>query len=178
MTTSKSHRTCFALQVVGLDFAAEMLADAASREPSMLPARLRGSSMTRWVQGDALQLPFGDNEFSAATMGYGLRNVADIPRALQELRRVLKPGASVAILDFNNSTNPAIYGVQAWFLDTLVVPAAQEYGVAAEYEYLRPSIKRFPTGAQQEELAREAGFTKAVHYGIAFGLMGVLVATK
>lgn len=59
-----------------------------------------------------------------------------------------------------------------------MVPAAKQYGLGAEYEYLRPSIKRFPTGREQETLAREAGFRKAVHYGIGFDLMGVLVATK
>ena len=55
-------------------------------------------------------------------------------------------GASVAILDFNNSTDPNIDSVQAWFLENLVVPAARQYGLEAEYEYLRPSIKMFPTG--------------------------------
>jgi SAM-dependent methyltransferase len=65
-----------------------------------------------WVQGDALRLPFPDADFDAATVGYGLRNVADIPAALRELRRVLRPGATVAALDFNNSENPLVDAVQ------------------------------------------------------------------
>lgn len=100
----------------------------------------------RWVEGDATALPFGDCEFDAATMGYGLRNVNDRPKALRELHRVLRPGASVAILDFNNSSDPTIDSAQAWFLERLVVPAARAYDVAEEYEYLRPSIKSFPQG--------------------------------
>ena len=52
----------------------------------------------------------------------------------------------MAILDFNNSENPAVDAVQATLLDRLVIPAAREYGLEAEYEYLRPSIKAFPTG--------------------------------
>jgi ubiquinone/menaquinone biosynthesis C-methylase UbiE len=58
------------------------------------------------------------------------------------------------------------------------VPAAAAYGLAAEYEYLRPSIKRFPTGRELEEMARAAGFDSARHYDVGFGLMGCLVATK
>lgn len=58
------------------------------------------------------------------------------------------------------------------------MPAAAARGVAAEYEYLRPSIKRFPPGPEQERLALAAGFAAARHYGVGFGLMGCLVATK
>ena len=67
---------------------------------------------------------------------------------------------------------------QGWMLENVVVPMARSYGLGEEYEYLRPSIKCFPTGREQVRLAREAGFTKAVHYEIGFNLMGVLVATK
>ncbi|KAI8464320.1 MAG: ubiE/COQ5 methyltransferase family-domain-containing protein [Monoraphidium minutum] len=167
-------------QVVGLDFAAEMLSDAEARRAAADAARpaSRLSPRMRWVQGDALELPFPDNSFDAATMGYGLRNVADIPRALAELRRVLRPGCSAAVLDFNNSEDPLVDGAQAFFLERLVVPAAASYGLAAEYEYLRPSIKRFPTGRQQEAMAAAAGFSSARHYDVGFGLMGCLVATK
>ena len=65
---------------------------------------------------------------------------------VQELHRVLKPGAKAAILDFNNSSNPVVDSVQGFALQQFVVPAARSYGLAEEYEYLRPSIKRFPTG--------------------------------
>ena len=163
-------------QVIGLDFSKEMLVDAAmkigprSRNPGLGPIE--------WVQGDALDLPYPDSHFDAATMGYGLRNVSDIPLALRELNRVLKPECCVAILDFNNSDNAVVDGVQSFFLDGLVVPAAQEKGVGDEYRYLRPSIKKFPMGSELEKLALEAGFVSARYYEIAFGLMGVLVCQK
>ncbi|EFN54843.1 hypothetical protein CHLNCDRAFT_48897 [Chlorella variabilis] len=164
--------------VVGLDFSANMLADAARRQQQRQQTLGPAYNM-EWVQGDAMQLPFEAGSFDAATMGYGLRNVADRPAALRELHRVLRPGCSVAILDFNNAADNAVVdAAQAWFLEQLVVPAARSLGVAEEYEYLRPSIQRFPSGPQQEVLARQAGFATAVHYPIAFGLMGCLVATK
>lgn len=59
-----------------------------------------------------------------------------------------------------------------------MVPAAAAYGLSAEYEYLRPSIKRFPTGVEQEAMALAAGFGSAKHHDVSFGLMGCLVATK
>ncbi|KAG1677019.1 hypothetical protein FOA52_001188 [Chlamydomonas sp. UWO 241] len=166
-------------QVVGLDFAAEMLADASGRQGrGHVPGLEAYRTPMEWVQGDACALPFGDNEFDAATMGYGLRNVRDRPGALSELHRVLRPGASAAVLDFNNSNDPVIDGAQAWFLETLVVPAARAYDVAEEYEYLRPSIKAFPTGPEQVALALQAGFVEATHHELGFGLMGCLVVTK
>ena len=68
--------------------------------------------------------------------------------------------------------------LQEFFLSQLVVPAARQRGLGAEYEYLRPSIKAFPTGAEQEDMARAAGFASAVHYDVSFGLMGCLVVQK
>lgn len=165
-------------QVTGLDFSGAMLADAANKEVQ-LRQTIGGIPSMEWVKGDALNLPFADEIFDAATMGYGLRNVTDIPKALQELYRVLKPGASVAILDFNNAReSPPVDILQAWFLENLVVPEAKRQGVAEEYEYLRPSIERFPIGKELESLARSAGFKGASHYEIGFGMMGVLVACK
>lgn len=156
-------------QVVGVDFSAELLA-VARQNSSGLPVE--------WVEADALALPFAENSFDAATMGYGLRNVSDIPASLQELHRVLKPGAKVAILDFHRPDNAILQTFQQWYLDHLVVPTADSLGVRQEYAYILPSLERFPIGRQQEQLARQAGFQQAVHYAIAAGMMGVLVATK
>jgi demethylphylloquinol methyltransferase len=162
--------------VVGLDFAQNMLDYAYTREVKL--ASYKQGCRVHWVQGDALSLPFPDCEFDAITMGYGLRNVADIPKALSELHRVLKPGHWAAVLDFNHSTNQVVDSVQDFILTNLVVPAARDRGLTEQYEYLRPSILAFPVGEEQEQLARSAGFTSAEHYEIGFGNMGVLVVRK
>ena len=164
-------------EVVGLDFAAAQLKVAATKETEH-PAGYNLSPIS-WQQGDALALPHPDASFDGATIGYGLRNVSDIPRALAELRRVLKPGGKAAVVDFNNSTNAAVNQVQGFLLDTVVVPAADAMGVAAEYRYLKPSIERYPTGPELVDIAIAAGFGKATFYELApGGLMGCLVCEK
>ncbi len=157
-------------KVVGVDFAAAQLAIAAERARTRYP-----SLHLDWVEGDVLHLPFADAQFDAATMGYGLRNVADIPRCLQELRRVLKPGASAAILDMHRAANPQTYGFQQWYLANVVVPVARRFGLTEEYAYIAPSLERFPRGEEQVAIAQQVGFSQAIHYPIAGGTMGVLV---
>ena len=126
-----------------MDFAPEMLQYADQRSGRELRP---GHAPIDWIEGDALSLPFDSCSFDAATMGYGLRNVKDIPLALRELHRVLRPGCFAAILDFNNASSPVVSGLQGFMLDNVVVPAASKYGLQDEYAYLRPSIQRFLTG--------------------------------
>lgn len=159
--------------VYGVDFSPQQLAIAQERSQHLYP-----HPPISWVEADVLNLPFDDNKFDAATMGYGLRNVTDIPRSLKELHRVLKPGAKAAILDFHRPSNSHLRAFQQWYLDTLVVPVAQQLGLTEEYAYISPSLDRFPSGREQVELARQAGFADPTHYPIAGGMMGVLVVTK
>ncbi len=153
-------------QVFGVDFSPGLLAQARQRP---------GAEAISWVEADALNLPFPEAYFDACTMGYGLRNVGDIPRCLQQLHRVLKPGAKAAILDFHRPSNPTTAQMQQWYLDHIVVPLATAWGMKEEYAYISPSLDRFPTGKEQAALALAAGFANATHYPIFGGMMGVLV---
>jgi len=160
-------------RVYGVDFAPAQLAIAQERAQRQYP-----HPPITWVEADVLDLPFADNYFDAATMGYGLRNVTDIPRSLKELHRVLKPGAKAAILDFHRPSSPHLRTFQQWYLQNIVVSAAQQLGLTEEYAYINPSLDRFPTGAEQVKFAHQAGFAAATHYPIVNGMMGVLVITK
>lgn len=162
-------------KVLGLDFSKEQLLIASSRQ------KLRSKACymnIKWVEGNALDLPFSDSYFDAITIGYGLRNVVDRLKAMEEMYRVLKPGSKVSVLDFNKSTDPFSASIQEWMIDTVVVPVATGYGLAEEYKYLKSSIQEYLTGKQLQDLTLEAGFSTAKYFEIGGGLMGNLVATR
>lgn len=160
-------------KVYGVDFSPKLLETAKERCQKNYPQRA-----IAWLEADVLNLPFDDNQFDAVTMGYGLRNVKDIPRSLQEIYRVLKPGSKAAILDFHRPSDIPFRTFQQWYLDNLVVPMATNLGVKEEYAYISPSLDRFPIGSEQVELAHQVGFTNATHYPISNGMMGVLVVIR
>ncbi len=159
--------------VYGVDFSPELLAIA--RQKTLQKSL---TCEINWVEGDVLNLPFEDNFFDCATMGYGLRNVVNISRCLEELYRVMKPQAKAAILDFHRPDNSLLNNWQKWYLNNIVVPTAANLGLKDEYAYIHPSLERFPTGKEQIKLAQDVGFQQVVHYPIFGGTMGVLVITK
>ena len=164
-------------RVVGLDISENLLAIARRRARLALV-----DDRITWQWGDALELPFESDRFDAVTMGYGLRNVVDIPQSLREMWRVLKPGAKAAILDFQHLQGrgipTAIEHFQQFYLRSVVVPAATAMGLQQEYEYIQASLLAFPTQFEQRQLAIEAGFPDPQYFDLAAGLMGVLVLQK
>ena len=160
-------------KVIGLDFAVEQLEIARQKQAQKCP-----HLSISWVEGDALDLPFDNDYFDCATMGYGLRNVTNISLALQELHRVLKPNSQAAILDFHRPSQTYLRSFQQWYLANVVVPGAKKLNMTEEYAYISPSLDRFPTGDEQVRLAQQTGFTSAIHYPLAGGMMGVLVLRK
>ncbi|KAK7367836.1 hypothetical protein VNO80_09854 [Phaseolus coccineus] len=170
-----SHKVGCDGKVIGLDFSKDQLSIASSRQQLLSK---KCFTNIEWVEGDALNLPFMDGWFDAITMGYGLRNVVDKHKAMQEIFRVLKAGSTVSILDFNKSNESLTSAITEWMIDNVVVPVASAYGLSEEYRYLKSSIREFLTGKELEELALEVGFSAARHYEIGGGLMGCLVAKR
>ncbi|XP_060208793.1 2-phytyl-1,4-beta-naphthoquinone methyltransferase, chloroplastic isoform X1 [Lycium barbarum] len=159
----------------GFDFSKEQLLIASTRQ------KLRSKTCyknIKWMEGNALDLPFPDSSFDAVTIGYGLRNVVDRHKAMAEICRVLKQGSTVSVLDFNKSINPLSTTIQELMIDNIVVPVASGYGLEDEYIYLKSSIKDFLTGNELEKLALDVGFSTAKHFEIGFGFMGNLVAIR
>ncbi len=159
--------------VLGLDAAAAPLA-IAQRRGDCQPWLPVG-----WQQGDALATGQASGRFDGAVMAYGLRNLNAPGPGLQELRRLLRPGGRAAVLDFNRPdpatpAGAAAASFQQLYLRRLVVPAARRFGLPEQYAYLEASLERFPRAAEQEALARSAGFTQVRHRPLMGGLMGLL----
>jgi demethylmenaquinone methyltransferase/2-methoxy-6-polyprenyl-1,4-benzoquinol methylase len=134
-----------AARVTGLDFSEKMLERARRKAP------------LEWVQGDMLALPFADATFDAATVGFGVRNVADLELGLRELRRVVRPGGRVAILEITQPRGPLKPFFSLWF-DRVVPLLGKVLPGGSAYTYLPASVKRFPSAEGLVELMREAGF--------------------
>ncbi len=133
-------------RVVGLDFSERMLERAR-----------RKSGAVQWVRGDVLALPFADTSFDAATVGFGVRNVADLERALRELRRVLRPGGRLGILEITRPRGLLRPFFSVWF-DRVVPLLGKALPGGQAYAYLPASVRRFPTADELAVLLEEAGF--------------------
>jgi demethylmenaquinone methyltransferase / 2-methoxy-6-polyprenyl-1,4-benzoquinol methylase len=145
-----------AARVTGLDFSENMLARAR-----------RKSSVVDWVQGDLLALPFADDTFDAATVGFGVRNVADLPLALRELQRVLRPGGRLGILEITQPRGVLRPFFSLWF-DRIVPLVGRALPGGEAYSYLPASVKRFPDTESLAALLRESGF-REVRYRLLAG---------
>jgi demethylmenaquinone methyltransferase/2-methoxy-6-polyprenyl-1,4-benzoquinol methylase len=132
--------------VTGLDFSERMLERAR-----------RKSSEIEWVQGDAQHLPFEDASFDAATVGFGVRNLDDLERGLAELRRVLRPGGRMAILEITKPSGVLAPFYRLWF-DGFVPLLGKVLPGGAAYTYLPASVRRFPGPDELAGLLRGAGF--------------------
>ncbi len=134
--------------------------------PRMLARARRKSSSVTWVEGDLLALPFADGAFDAATVGFGVRNVDDLDRGLCELRRVLRVGGRVAILEITTPRGVLAPCFRVWF-DRVVPLLGRVLPGGQAYTYLPASVRRFPTAEALVETMRAAGFSD-----VRFELLG------
>ena len=148
-------------RVVGLDFSERMLERAR-----------RKSAEVEWVRGDLLELPFEDESFDAATVGFGVRNVADLERALRELRRVLRPGGRLGILETTTPRGPLRIFYRLWF-DRIVPLLGKLLRGGSAYTYLPASVRRFPGPEDLAALLRDAGFGDVSFRLLAGGIVAL-----
>jgi demethylmenaquinone methyltransferase/2-methoxy-6-polyprenyl-1,4-benzoquinol methylase len=142
--------------VTGLDFSERMLERAHGKSTSV-----------EWIQGDALALPFPDGSFDAVTVGFGVRNVVDLERGLAELRRVLRPGGRLGVLDITTPRGVLRPFYSVWF-DRVVPLLGKALPGGRAYTYLPASVRRFPSAPELDGLIRAAGFDR-VHYRLFAG---------
>ncbi len=148
-------------EVVGLDFSPRMLERARAKQESVT-----------WIEGDLLALPFPDASFDAATVGFGVRNVADLPAALVELRRVLRPDGRLGILEITTPTGALAPFYRLWF-DHVVPLLGKALKGGAAYTYLPASVRRFPGPEELAGLLRAAGFGDVAYRTFAGGIVAL-----
>jgi demethylmenaquinone methyltransferase / 2-methoxy-6-polyprenyl-1,4-benzoquinol methylase len=152
--------------VTGIDFSKPMLERARSKAPDI-----------EWVEGDALALPLADETFDSATVGFGVRNLSELDKGLRELRRVLRPGGRLAILEITRPRGLLAPFYRLWF-DVLIPAAGKVLPGGSAYTYLPASVRRFPDPEGLAKLMDEAGFGEirwrlfaggivALHTGVA-----------
>ena len=164
-----------ATKILGMDFCQPML-DQADAKKSALTAARQASITFR--QGDGMALPLADESFDAVAISFGLRNMADRHRSLTEMRRVLRPGGHLFVLEFSQP--------QAWlkplyfFYLRKILPriAATVTGDRAAYVYLNETIEEFPDRAALAAEIRAAGFSQVTSSGLTFGTVALHEATR
>lgn len=160
-----AEREGFRGRVVASDFAQPMLVTGSPK--------LEGADVFP-VCGDTLRLPFSDDRFDGATVGFGVRNLSNLERGLAELFRVLRPGARLVVLEFTTPPNVLVRaGYHFYFHRVLPVVGRVVSGHPWAYTYLPESVKEFPGPGQLEEIFRRVGFTRTGHELLTFGIAAI-----
>ncbi|MDX6609825.1 MAG: demethylmenaquinone methyltransferase / 2-methoxy-6-polyprenyl,4-benzoquinol methylase [Solirubrobacterales bacterium] len=158
--------------VVGCDFSEPMLDLARDK------ARERGTGGVRFEWADALSLPYDADRFDAVTVGFGVRNLANLERGLGEMRRVLRPGGRLVVLEITQPTRPPLSTFFSLWFDRLVPILGALSEESEAYSYLPESVRNFPGPERLAELMDDSGLERirwtvlaggiiAIHSGIA-----------
>jgi demethylmenaquinone methyltransferase/2-methoxy-6-polyprenyl-1,4-benzoquinol methylase len=148
--------------VIGSDFSEQMLEQARRKAPEL-----------RWEWGNALELPYEDARFDAATVGFGARNFSDLDRGLSEMTRVVRPGGHVVVLEITTPTRPPLSTFfRAWF-DHAVPLIGRVAGDEDAYNYLPNSVKRFPGPHELAQRLDAAGLVEIRYLLTAGGIIAI-----
>lgn len=162
------------IEAVGLDFVPEMIVKA---QPKLSKAGL--DRRIRLVLGDATWLPFADDSFDVVSIGFGIRNIPDRLRALQEMIRVAAPGGQVLVLEMTVPGNRIFRALHIFYLEQILPRLARSFTANANaYIYLADSIKNFPPPDQFAALMAEAGLIEVKKYPLTCGITYLFSGVK
>jgi demethylmenaquinone methyltransferase / 2-methoxy-6-polyprenyl-1,4-benzoquinol methylase len=159
-------------RVIGSDFCHPMLeiaAEKAGNDRQPIP----------FIEGDAMNLPFGDDSFDAVTIAFGLRNLSNFEDGLRELRRILKPGGTLAVLEFSSPVIPGFRGLFNFYF-TKILPriGGVVSGSRGAYEYLPDSVSKFPDQKGLAGLMRSTGFGDVDFTNLTGGIAAIHLGRK
>jgi demethylmenaquinone methyltransferase/2-methoxy-6-polyprenyl-1,4-benzoquinol methylase len=154
-------------RVVGCDFSEPML-DLARRKAAGL-----GMADIRWDWADALELPYENEGFDAVAVGFGVRNLSDLPRGLAEMSRVLRPGGRLVILEITQPRRPPLSWFYSLWFDRVVPRLGAVAGDRDAYTYLPESVRSFPPPEGLAALMHEAGLSRIRCTVLAGGIIAI-----
>lgn len=155
-------------EVICLDFSEGMLASGRKRNPDLT-----------FVQGDALKLPFPDQEFDVTTISFGLRNTHDAGAALAEAHRVTKSGGKIVIAEFSHPTNPIFRVIYMRYLMRALPVIAKKVASNPEaYIYLAESIQAWPNQQRLATIMEGAGWSRIAWQNLTFGIVAVHIGQR
>lgn len=167
------------VETIGLDFSKEMLEVARRRRSKMHSATGLGATPREFIEGDAQQLPFGNNSFDIVTVGYGLRNLTNWETGLLEMQRVAKTGGRVLVLDFGKPPNPVLRTIYYAYLRTIVPVLGLVFcGNASAYAYILESLKHYPAQQGVAESMRRLGMKDVRVVDFLGGIMSINYGLK
>ncbi|MGE5424887.1 MAG: bifunctional demethylmenaquinone methyltransferase/2-methoxy-6-polyprenyl-1,4-benzoquinol methylase UbiE [Syntrophothermus sp.] len=161
-------------KVIGMDISEKML------EVGKRKIKLKNlDQMIELKKGDAENLPFPDETFDAVTVAFGVRNYEDLEKGLSEMRRILKPGGVMQILEFSKPGSAIVRGFYGLY-SAIVIPLAGKIisGNKNAYTYLPESVAAFPSGNQFLEIMKKTGMNNLVHTPLTFGIASVYSGIK
>ena len=156
-------------KIMGVDFSHAMLERANQKSTT---------KSLRWVEADALRLPFQDERFDLITAAFGFRNLADYDAGLREILRLLRPGGECGILDFGEPRGLIGKLYRVYFKHVLPAVGTLVSGVKGPYVYLPASVERFPSPEEMLGRMRRVGFREASWTPYTFGIAGLYRAKK
>ena len=162
-------------QVVGSDFCREMLVLGGRKV-----RKARADAAVILVEGDTQRLPLPSDTFGVVTVAFGLRNVADTVRGVDEMIRVARPGGRVAILEFSRPRGAILGRLYLGFFRKVLPRVGQALAPNSydAYRYLPESVLQFPDGPAMLELLRQRGLTDLAQHPLTFGIASLYVGTK
>jgi demethylmenaquinone methyltransferase / 2-methoxy-6-polyprenyl-1,4-benzoquinol methylase len=168
------------VKILGADFSHAMLQRAAQKENGITAAKTDpGQALSlRWVEADALLLPFPNGHFDLVTSAFGFRNLADYDAGLREIARVLGPGGECGILDFGEPHGVIGEVYRVYFKRVLPAIGTLISGVRGPYAYLPASVERFPSPDEMMMRMKKAGFGEASWTPYTMGVAGLYWGAK
>jgi demethylmenaquinone methyltransferase/2-methoxy-6-polyprenyl-1,4-benzoquinol methylase len=155
-------------EVTALDFSQGMIEQGRKQNKNI-----------KFVQGDALKLPFEDNFFDVTTISFGLRNTSDIDKALKEALRVTKDGGRIVVAEFSHPVNPIFKKIYLNYLMRALPVIVKKISKNPDaYIYLAESIRAWPDQAELASIMRDSGFKSVAWQDLTFGIVAVHIGYK